>query len=69
MHATFIKIVEIGRKPVWGGNMSTKIILACSNCASRNYTTSKNKSTNPVRLEVKKFCKTCGEHTLHRETK
>ncbi|MFA1821639.1 50S ribosomal protein L33 [Virgibacillus oceani] len=49
--------------------MSTKIILACSRCASRNYTTSKNRLADPERLTVKKFCKTCGEHTLHRETK
>ncbi|WP_461181519.1 50S ribosomal protein L33 [Virgibacillus kimchii] len=49
--------------------MSEKIVLACSICASRNYTTRKNRLANPERMEVKKFCKTCGEHTLHRETK
>lgn len=57
------------KKFMWSENMSVKITLACSECASRNYTTSKNKSANPERLEVKKFCRTCGEHTLHRETK
>lgn len=49
--------------------MNVKVILACTHCASRNYTTHKNKSANPERLEMKKFCKTCGEHTWHRETK
>ncbi|NEU32447.1 50S ribosomal protein L33 [bacterium LRH843] len=46
-----------------------KIVLACEACRSRNYTTHKNKQQHTNRLEVKKFCKVCNEHTLHRETK
>ncbi|WP_079525095.1 50S ribosomal protein L33 [Halobacillus hunanensis] len=49
--------------------MSTKIILACVQCQSRNYNTHKNRTNQPKRLEVRKFCKTCTTHTLHRETK
>ncbi|WP_132747074.1 50S ribosomal protein L33 [Scopulibacillus darangshiensis] len=49
--------------------MRKKIILACSICKQRNYTSTKNARTNPERVEVNKFCKTCNEHTLHRETK
>lgn len=49
--------------------MRTKIILMCSECLSRNYTTYKNQSTNQKRLEVKKFCKSCNKHTIHKETK
>ncbi|TXL61034.1 50S ribosomal protein L33 [Cerasibacillus terrae] len=49
--------------------MGEKVTLACENCASRNYTTNKNVSKQSTRLEVRKFCKTCGKHTLHRETK
>ncbi|HLR61780.1 MAG TPA: 50S ribosomal protein L33 [Lentibacillus sp.] len=49
--------------------MTKKVILACTLCASRNYTTSKNASKQPERLEIQKYCKTCGKHTLHRETK
>lgn len=49
--------------------MNQKIALACSQCQSRNYTTTKNRLTTPERLEIKKFCKKCGKHTLHRETK
>ncbi|WP_226038413.1 50S ribosomal protein L33 [Aquibacillus saliphilus] len=48
--------------------MSKKIVLACTQCLSRNYTTNKNTVTSE-RLEVRKFCKRCGVHTLHRETK
>ncbi|WP_077324061.1 50S ribosomal protein L33 [Virgibacillus siamensis] len=49
--------------------MNKKIILACSICSGRNYTTHKNTATQPERMEVRKFCKSCGKHTLHRETK
>ncbi|WP_411810035.1 MULTISPECIES: 50S ribosomal protein L33 [Alkalihalophilus] len=49
--------------------MRNKVILACEICHSRNYTTQKNKLTHVNRIEVKKFCKLCNEHTLHRETK
>ncbi|SDK58513.1 50S ribosomal protein L33 [Sediminibacillus albus] len=49
--------------------MRRKVVLACAKCLSRNYSTDKNKSENSGRLEVRKFCKRCGAHTLHRETK
>ncbi|WP_368653590.1 50S ribosomal protein L33 [Ornithinibacillus sp. 4-3] len=49
--------------------MSNKVILACSVCLNRNYSTYKNQTTTLERLEVKKFCKHCNSHTLHRETK
>jgi len=48
--------------------MREKIILICEVCLSRNYTTYKNKDKTE-RLEAKKYCKRCGEHTLHKETK
>ncbi len=48
--------------------MKDKIILACSECLSRNYVYPKNKQSN-VRLEVNKFCKKCNKHTVHKETK
>lgn len=45
-----------------------KVALACSVCGSRNYTISSNPNrTN--RLEINKFCKHCGQYTLHQETK
>lgn len=46
-----------------------KVALACVDCGSRNYTVSENKNRTE-RLEVKKkFCKHCGKHTLHKETR
>jgi large subunit ribosomal protein L33 len=42
------------------------VTLACSECKARNY--KKTKSPGKT-LEMKKFCKQCQRHTLHRETK
>ncbi len=49
--------------------MREKVILVCEECYSRNYTTTKNKANNFVRLELKKHCPVCNKHTLHKETK
>ncbi|MGY3765662.1 50S ribosomal protein L33 [Vagococcus vulneris] len=46
-----------------------KTTLACSECGSRNYSKNGGSATRTERLEVKKFCKYCKKHTLHRETK
>jgi len=48
---------------------TNKVILTCSVCLSRNYTTTRNKKSQVERLELKKFCRKCGEHTVHKETK
>ncbi|RLB84678.1 MAG: 50S ribosomal protein L33 [Deltaproteobacteria bacterium] len=45
------------------------VILACSECKRRNYTTTKNKRTTPNKLEFSKYCRFCMRHTLHKETK
>ena len=42
------------------------VALACSECKARNYKTTK---TPGQLLELKKFCKQCKKHTVHRETK
>ncbi len=49
--------------------MRIYIKLACSECKSRNYTSTKNKQTHPNKLESKKYCPKCRKHTLHKETK
>ena len=43
------------------------VILACSECKRRNYTTTKNKKT--MTGKIKKYCKFDKKHTLHKETK
>jgi len=49
--------------------MRELVILECTVCKNRNYTTKKNKRKHPDRLETKKYCKFCGKHTLHKETR
>ena len=46
-----------------------KITLRCNECKQRNYNTMKNKKNSPDRLEMKKYCRFCKKHTVHRETK
>ena len=46
-----------------------KAALACTVCGSRNYSLDLGTKPRTDRLELKKFCKYCGKHTLHKETK
>ena len=45
------------------------ITLACNECKRRNYQTSKSKRNTPDRVVFKKYCRWCGTHTAHRETR
>ena len=49
--------------------MRVKITLVCSECKQRNYDATKNKKNDPDRLELKKYCRFCRKHTLHKESK
>ncbi len=57
------------KKARGGGKMRTKITLACTECKQRNYNTTKDKKTHPDRMEIKKYCRFCKTHTMHKETK
>ena len=46
-----------------------KAALACTVCGSRNYALDLGTKVRTERLEVNKFCKHCGTHTAHKETK
>ncbi|MBI5395163.1 MAG: 50S ribosomal protein L33 [Verrucomicrobia bacterium] len=46
-----------------------RITLACTGCKRRNYHTTANKKLTKERLELKKYCRWCGKHVVHRETK
>jgi large subunit ribosomal protein L33 len=45
------------------------IHLACTECRSRNYTTTKNRRNDADRLEFRKFCPRCRGHRVHREVR
>ncbi|HLR54890.1 MAG TPA: 50S ribosomal protein L33 [Pseudogracilibacillus sp.] len=49
--------------------MNKKVILVCTECQRRNYSTNKNQLTSSDRLNIKKYCKHCKKHTQHKETK
>jgi large subunit ribosomal protein L33 len=45
------------------------VTMACTDCRSRNYVTSKNRVKHQERLELRKYCPPCRKHTMHREAK
>ena len=49
--------------------MRSMITLACNECKRRNYNKTKNKRTHPDRVEYVKYCRFCGGHTAHKETR
>ena len=49
--------------------MRVQVTLARTETGDRNYITTKNKRTNPERIELKKYSPRLKRHTLHRETK
>ncbi len=49
--------------------MRVGITLECTECKERNYRTTKNRRNDPDRIQLRKYCKRCRTHTLHRETR
>ena len=45
------------------------VTFECSQCKRRNYTSQKNRHNNRERMELRKYCRWCGGHTQHRETR
>ncbi|WP_201327245.1 50S ribosomal protein L33 [Thermotomaculum hydrothermale] len=45
------------------------ISLQCTECKRKNYTTTKNKKKMTGKLELKKYCRFCRKHTVHKEAK
>ncbi|WP_082732008.1 50S ribosomal protein L33 [Sporosarcina sp. HYO08] len=48
--------------------MSTKIILSCETCGSRNYSVPARGKQQTERLILKKYCKHCNKQTVHKQT-
>ncbi|MFC1807050.1 50S ribosomal protein L33 [Candidatus Omnitrophota bacterium] len=49
--------------------MREQILLACTECKNRWYSTTKNKKNTTERLELNKYCKYCRSRKVHREVK
>ncbi|MBN1500656.1 MAG: 50S ribosomal protein L33 [Spirochaetes bacterium] len=45
------------------------VLLSCGDCKRKNYATQKNKKNTTAKLQLKKYCRFCGKHTEHKETK
>ncbi|MBF0542654.1 MAG: 50S ribosomal protein L33 [Nitrospirae bacterium] len=45
------------------------ILLQCTECKEKNYSTMKNKKNTTEKLNMKKYCSRCRHHTDHKETK
>ena len=50
-------------------DMRETIHFQCTECNRITYNSTKDKRQNPERLELKKFCRFCRKHVLHKETK
>jgi len=52
--------------------MATKkpfLKMQCTVCKNFNYFLKKTKAMGDNKLEMSKFCNTCGKHTKHKENK
>jgi|UniRef100_A0AAU7AN04 large subunit ribosomal protein L33 len=60
-------------------DVRVRVILECTTCVRKSinkessgisrYTSQKNRYNTPGELELKKFCRYCNKHTIHREIK
>ncbi|MCZ6865940.1 MAG: 50S ribosomal protein L33 [Dehalococcoidia bacterium] len=51
------------------GGARILVTLQCPDCRERNYTTSKNRHSDPQRLEQRKYCSRCRGHREHKEVR
>jgi large subunit ribosomal protein L33 len=51
------------------GEVRIAVTLACEECKRRNYQSNKNRRNDPERIELRKYCRWCGRHTSHKETR
>lgn len=51
------------------GDVRIAVTLACESCKRRNYQTNKSKRNTPDRIEMRKYCRWCEKHQLHKETR
>jgi large subunit ribosomal protein L33 len=51
------------------GDVRIAVTLACEECKRRNYQTNKSRRNTPDRIEMRKYCRWCGHHTAHKETR
>ncbi len=50
-------------------SQDNRIDFECTICHQINHQSKKNKKKLKARMEMNKFCATCGKHTPHKEMK
>jgi large subunit ribosomal protein L33 len=45
------------------------LVLECTKCGNRNYVSQRSNIQPIKKLELKKYCRHCKEHTVHKESK
>ena len=68
-HPALLERVRRSERKKMATGVRVGITLACTDCKRRNYQTEKSKRNSPDRVEFKKYCRWCGRHTAHRETR
>jgi large subunit ribosomal protein L33 len=51
------------------GDKRVHVTLECLTCKRRTYITTKNKTNQRERIELKKYCRWDRTHTVHKETR
>ena len=49
--------------------MRESIQFECTECHRINYNSTKDKKQKPERIELKKYCRFCRKHIVHKEMK
>ncbi len=58
--------------PIYKNNIMSQdnlIKMTCQDCKRINYWSTRNKKSVENKIELKKYCKWCKKHVLHKETK
>jgi len=66
---TFPHPQTTGGFPVGKTGQRIAVTLACQDCKRRNYQSNKSRRNTPDRVSLSKYCRWCGRHTEHRETR
>ena len=51
------------------GDVREYVLLECETCGNRNYSTSKKVKGATYKLNLKKYCRHCRGHKMHKEKK
>jgi ribosomal protein L33 len=65
----FMEAISIAKAIASKTGQRIAVTLACQDCKRRNYQSNKSRRNTPDRVSLSKYCRWCGRHTEHRETR